>query len=261
MRYDPEAALRALSAHTGDRPFVIGQLGQSLDGRIATPTGKSKYISGRGALEHLHRLRAHVDAVVVGINTVLADDPQLTVRMVEGRSPARVIIDPKGRLPHSPRCLHDGATGRILVVRSKAHAYANGLSGKIDILPISCDGSGNLPAKDIIAALHARGLSKILIEGGAQTLARCLSAGIVDALHVMVAPVILGSGQPGFALPPIDDLDEGLHPRSEVFTFPDGDVLFCCNLREKRVSIAQDSTMQRTAKRRTLSDPVVRRLS
>ncbi|MEL6128139.1 MAG: RibD family protein, partial [Pseudomonadota bacterium] len=80
-------------------PVVVAQLGQTLDGRIATVTGASKYINGHSALDHLHRLRAHVDAVVVGVGTAIADDPQLTVRRVDGQSPARVVIDPRGRMP------------------------------------------------------------------------------------------------------------------------------------------------------------------
>ena len=81
-----------------DRPFVIAQLGQSLNGRIVTISGESRDINGAAALDHLHRLRAHVDAVVVGAGTIVADDPQLSVRRVAGKSPARVAIDPKGRL-------------------------------------------------------------------------------------------------------------------------------------------------------------------
>jgi len=76
-----------------DRPFVVGQLGQSLDGRIATLTGESRDISGDSALTHLHRIRAHVDAVVVGAGTIVADDPRLSVRRVKGRNPARVVIE------------------------------------------------------------------------------------------------------------------------------------------------------------------------
>ena len=75
--------------------IVVGQIGQSLDGRIATPKGHSHYVNGDDGLAHLHRLRALVDAVVVGIGTVLADDPQLTVRRVSGPHPARVVIDPQ----------------------------------------------------------------------------------------------------------------------------------------------------------------------
>jgi hypothetical protein len=89
----------------GAAPFVVGQLGQSLDGRIATATGRSHYINGPESIRHLHRLRALADAVIVGIGTVVADDPQLTVRKIEGRDPARVVIDPNGRLPPDARIL------------------------------------------------------------------------------------------------------------------------------------------------------------
>ena len=93
--------LRALRV---DDIMAIGQLGQSLDGRVATPTGHSHYINGPAGLNHLHRLRALVDAVVVGIGTAVADDPQLTVRRVSGPQPVRVVIDPKGGCPGAPGC-------------------------------------------------------------------------------------------------------------------------------------------------------------
>jgi len=83
---------------SADQPFVVAQLGQSLDGRIATVTGESRWINGDSTLEHLHRLRAHVDAVVVGVGTAEADDPLLTVRRVDGPSPARVVLDLGGRI-------------------------------------------------------------------------------------------------------------------------------------------------------------------
>jgi len=82
-----------------DELVAVGQIGQSLDGRVATETGHSHYINGPAGLAHLHRLRALVDAVVVGVGTALADDPQLTVRRVTGPQPARVVIDAGGRLP------------------------------------------------------------------------------------------------------------------------------------------------------------------
>ena len=81
-----------------DDLVVVGQIGQSLDGRIATESGHSKYINGPAGLAHLHRLRALVDGIVIGVGTAIADDPQLTVRRVSGAHPARVVIDPKGRL-------------------------------------------------------------------------------------------------------------------------------------------------------------------
>src|SRR5215208_861986 len=94
---------------------VVGQIGQSLDGRVATETGHSHYINGPEALAHLHRLRALVDAVVIGIGTALADDPQLTVRRVPGPQPARVVIDARGRLPSGAKMLAaDGARRLVL---------------------------------------------------------------------------------------------------------------------------------------------------
>ena len=109
---DPFAPLRAAS---NDRPFVVAQIGQSLDGRIATVSGESRGISGPAALDHLHRLRAHVDAVVVGAGTIAADDPQLNVRRIVGRSPARVAIDPGGRLDKTGKWLTEDGARRILI--------------------------------------------------------------------------------------------------------------------------------------------------
>src|SRR5712692_3364175 len=113
-----EALFGPLRGRNIDNLLVFGQMGQSLDGRVATETGHSHYINGRSGLEHLHRLRALADAVVIGVGTALADDPQLTVRRVRGPNPARVVIDPNGRLPSTARLLAaDGA--RRLVLTSK----------------------------------------------------------------------------------------------------------------------------------------------
>src|SRR5690349_18726706 len=102
-----------------DDLVVVGQFGQSIDARIATPTGHSHYINGTAGLAHLHRLRALVDAVVVGIGTAVADDPLLTVRHVAGPSPARVVIDPSGRLPATARLLAEDGIKRIVVTRAE----------------------------------------------------------------------------------------------------------------------------------------------
>ncbi len=207
-------------------PLVVAQLGQSLDGRIATQTGASKYISGFEALKHLHRLRAEVDAVLIGVGTLIADDPALTVRHVEGRHPVRVVIDPNGRAPAGARILHDGAAEVIVVTRPGGPVPAG--ARRIELEPSPC---GCFAPSSLIAALAAEGLTRILVEGGADTLARFLDAGAVDMLHVLVAPIILGSGKPGFSLAPIDQLDEAIRPRTTVHLFADGDVLFTCDLR------------------------------
>ncbi len=219
---DPCHPIRAASA---DHPFVVAQLGQSLDGRVATATGESKWINRDAALDHLHRLRACVDAVVVGIGTVLADDPMLNVRRVPGRHPARVIIDPGGRLPVGPRCLAEDGAPRI-IVRACDAAVPPG----VDIIRLSRTDDVISPTA-IVAALFERGLTRLLIEGGARTVSRFIDADVVDRLHVLVAPMIIGSGQAGLDLAPISSLTAARRPRTRVHLLSDGDVLFDCDLR------------------------------
>ncbi len=222
------AALGPLDERAPDRPIVIAQLGQSLDGRIATPTGASKYINGPIALDVLHHLRARVDAVVVGVGTVIADDPLLTVRRVPGRSPARVIIDPNGRLPACAKCLcSDGAP--TYVIRNK---------GNCDLSPCETlevpQVDGAIDPHAIVAALHQRGLRRILIEGGAKTVSGFIAAGAVNRLYLLVAPMLIGSGKTGLDLPPIDQLTEALRPETRSYSLEGGDVLFDCCLETKQ---------------------------
>jgi riboflavin-specific deaminase-like protein len=224
MEYDPETALMRLRRHRGDGSFVIGQLGQSLDGRIATPTGASKYINGHEALCHLHRIRAEVDAVIVGIGTAIADDPQLTTRHVEGPNPVRVVIDPNTRLPGTLTMLHDNAAP-VLVITAPGGAVPEGSQA----LELEC-GGGNFPPETIIRALAARGMRRLLVEGGAETLARFLNASAIDELHLMVAPIVLGSGKTGLNLAPISELDEAMRPLVRTMRFKDGDMLCMCDM-------------------------------
>ncbi len=207
------------------RPFVLAQLGQSLDGRIATETGESRYISGLEALDHLHRVRALVDAVVVGVGTVVADDPQLTVRRVAGRSPARVIIDRRGRSCRRAKWLMDDGVERIVFTADRA-----GWPAGVRVMPLTSAESPPTPA-DIVSVLFELGHRKLLIEGGADTVSRFIDAGVVDRLHVGIAPVIIGSGRCGLSMRPIAALDQALRPHAHVHLFADGDVLFDCDLR------------------------------
>jgi riboflavin-specific deaminase-like protein len=208
-----------------DRPFVVAQLGQSLDGRIATPTGESRWINRDAALDHVHRLRAAVDAVLVGVGTVIADDPLLTVRRVPGRHPARVVVDPAGRIPAGARCLADDGARRLLVRGGAGPAPAGA-----EVIELTTRDRRLAPA-DIVAALFSRGLRRILVEGGARTVSAFIDAGVVDRLHVLVAPVILGSGKTGLDLAPIACLAEARRPPTFVHVLDDGDVLFDCDLR------------------------------
>jgi diaminohydroxyphosphoribosylaminopyrimidine deaminase / 5-amino-6-(5-phosphoribosylamino)uracil reductase len=207
-----------------DRPFVAAQIGQSLDGRIATVSGESRDINGAAALDHLHRLRAHVDAVVIGAGAIAADDPQLTVRRVAGPNPARVVIDPAGRLSATGKWLKEDGARRILIRAAKTAAPAG-----VETLPLEAR-DGVIAPRAIVDALFALGLRRLLVEGGARTLKGFVEAGCVDRLHVLVAPVIIGSGLQGLNLAPVDRLDHALRPSVKAHLLEGGDVLFDCDL-------------------------------
>jgi diaminohydroxyphosphoribosylaminopyrimidine deaminase / 5-amino-6-(5-phosphoribosylamino)uracil reductase len=220
-----------------DDLVVVAQIGQSLDGRVATRTGHSHYINGPAGLAHLHRLRALVDAVVVGVGSAVADDPQLTVRRVEGPSPVRVVIDPRGRLAPSARLLADDGVRRIVVTAQGAGCAFPG--AEIIGLP-SRDGC--IAPADILASLADLGMRRVLIEGGVDTILRFLDAGCLDRLHVIVAPIILGGGRSSFALSPIDRLDQALRPPMRVHPLG-AEVLFDCDFSAQRVPIVRATAM------------------
>lgn len=204
--------------------LVVGHVGQSLDGQIATASGASRYVTGPENIRHMHRLRALFDAVLVGANTVEQDDPLLTTRLVPGKNPARVIIDPSLRLSGTQQVFHDGAA-RTLVLCSSGRS-ANGHYGKAEIVPVDSDGE-LLDPRGIARALRERGLRRLFVEGGGITISRFLTARALHRLHVTVCSVFIGAGRPGITLPGIDRMEGALRPRSRRFSMGD-DVLFDC---------------------------------
>jgi len=228
-----EGLFGPLRAGSVDDLVVVGQIGQSLDGRIATISGDSYYINRPAGLAHLHRLRAVVDAVVVGIGTALADDPLLTVRRVTGPHPVRVVLDPRGRLTSNARLLNCDGTRRIVVT---AKGVSCGLQD-VEVIAVPAPG-GHMAPVDILAALAACGIRRILVEGGADTISRFLAARCLDRLHVVVAPIILGAGRPSIVLDPIDRVEQALRPPMHIHSL-DGEVLFDCDLSAQRVLIGR----------------------
>jgi riboflavin-specific deaminase-like protein len=217
---------------TVDDLVVVGQFGQSIDARIATAAGHSHYINGPAGLAHLHRLRALVDAVVIGAGTAAADDPQLTVRRVTGPSPARVVIDPNGRLPWTARMFNDDGIDRVvLTVEHSQMVVAPG----VEVVRLPASGGQIAPAT-ILAALAARGFRRILIEGGANTISRFIAAGCLDRLHVVIAPLIIGAGPSSVVLPPIARLDQALRTPMQSYVLGD-EVLLDCDLTAQRIAV------------------------
>lgn len=221
------AALYAplLNGHPDDA-LAVGHVGQSLDGQIATRTGASRYITGGENLTHVHRLRALVDAVVVGASTVELDDPQLTVRLVPGKSPVRVVIDPNLRLPHERRVFTDGAVKTLVVCAADAPDAKK--SHPAELVLVERNGA-TLPPSAIAEALRRRGLKRLLVEGGGITVSRFIEARALDRLHVTIGPLLVGSGRPGIILPGIDRVDQALRPVTRRFELGP-DVLFDCRL-------------------------------
>ena len=209
--------------------IVVGHLGQSLDGRIATDSGSSQFITGQENLKHTHRMRALFDAIVVGSRTVEEDDPRLTTRMVAGDNPTRIIIDPRRRLGAEYSVFRDEAAPTLVFCRASAAPESLRL-GAAEIVPIDDGGRDSLRALDVVGALRRRGLGRIFIEGGGRTVSSFLAEGALDRLHVAVAPVILGSGRPAFSLPEIDVLDQAMRFRCRHFG-SGPDILFDCDLR------------------------------
>jgi len=219
---------------TVDDLVVVGQSGQSIDARIATPSGHSHYINGEAGLAHLHRLRALVDAVVIGVGTAVADDPQLTVRRVAGPNPARVILDPNGRLPPTARVLAEDGARRIVVTKEGVRIA---LPPGIEIVPLPADG-GRMAPEAILAALAGRNLRRILVEGGADTVSRFLAARCLDRLHIVVAPIIIGSGPSSLTLPPVLRVDEAMRAPIRAHVLGE-EVLLDCDLSAQRRPIGE----------------------
>ncbi|MEN0061690.1 MAG: RibD family protein [Myxococcota bacterium] len=193
---DDLAALYAplLGAEMASRPYVVAHLAQSLDGCIALPAGESQWISGHDDLVHTHRLRALCDAVLVGARTVMHDDPQLTVRHVEGPHPLRVILDPRGRLNANYQ-VFEGGPERTLVV---ARAPRPDLEGRVEVVLLPSDEAWVAPSV-VLEVLAQRGIQRVLVEGGGITVSRFLEAGLVDRLHLVMAPLLVGLGRPSLS--------------------------------------------------------------
>ncbi|HYP97115.1 MAG TPA: RibD family protein [Polyangiaceae bacterium] len=210
----------------GAEHLVLGHVGQSLDGQIATSAGASRYVTGPENIVHMHRLRSLMDAVVVGAGTVELDDPELTTRLVPGDHATRVVIDPTLRLPHARKLYRDGLAPTLIACR-RDRLRSDG-PPRVPLLEIGTEGE-RLSLPELISALAARGLRRVFVEGGGVTLSSFIHAGCLDRLHVTVCPILIGCGRPGISLPGVARLDQALRPSARRFTLGE-DVLFDCRL-------------------------------
>ena len=176
-------------------PYVSLKLALSLDGRIATRTGESKWVTGPDARAKVHLLRSRSDGIAVGIGTALADDPRLTVRDTPGESPLRIVFDTKLRLPLASRLVQTARAVPTLVlcgVDAPVVAEEELVQAGVECLRCAVSAEGRLDVLAALRSLAQRGIVSLMVEGGAELAGSLLAGRYADELHVFVAPILLG---------------------------------------------------------------------
>jgi GTP cyclohydrolase II len=208
--------------HRPDRPFVVLKYAQTLDGRIATASGDSKWISGEAERSVAHGLRAACDAVMVGVGTVLSDDPELTVRMVAGASPMRVVLDSSLRVPLEAKVLRPDAASTVLTTERSDPARRAALRQRGARVEVVAEEAGHVSLPDALELLRRTGTESVLVEGGSEVITGMLAAGLVDRIVVSISPLVIGSGTEAVNGLGIDTIANGI--RIEQLTMlPVGD--------------------------------------
>lgn len=232
-----------VSLHQRGRPWVHAKWAMSLDGRIATRTGASRWISCSSSREQVHLLRGRMDAILVGVGTVLADDPLLTARPAGSRTPLRIVIDPRLRTPVNCQLLRTLDQAPVLLVCAKGAdpQLRRALEQRgAEILTIPARSDGALDLTELLAELGRRRMTHLLVEGGGRTLGNFFDQQVVDEVQVFIAPRILGGAGArapvlGLGVESIPDGPQLVHPESgepgmKVESIGD-DVLLHCRVR------------------------------
>ncbi|HEX6237234.1 MAG TPA: GTP cyclohydrolase II RibA [Acidimicrobiales bacterium] len=217
------------------RPYVVLKFAQTLDGRIATSSGDARWISGEAERRVSHALRAACDAVLVGVGTVLRDDPQLTVRMVPGASPMRVVLDSTLRTPDGAKILALDATTTILTTERSDPARRKALRDRrigVHALPA---GPRGLDVDAALGALRTGGVETLLVEGGSRVITSLLGAGVVDRLIVGVAPTIIGRGTEAVGPLGVTSIADGIRLVNRSIHLAGDDVLLAGDVRQAPV--------------------------
>jgi len=178
-------------------PYVTVKYAQTLDGRIATKTGDSQWISSEASRKYVHVLRSTNDCVMVGAGTVTADNPQLTVRHVKGKNPLRIIVDSKLRIPiKSSVLIDDNPHQTIIAATSNAPSRKKTAIKKlgVEVLVVKKDKDGKVSLVDLLKELGKREIMSVLVEGGSEMITSLLKANLVDKMIIPISPGILGKG-------------------------------------------------------------------
>jgi diaminohydroxyphosphoribosylaminopyrimidine deaminase/5-amino-6-(5-phosphoribosylamino)uracil reductase len=198
---------------TAGLPYVTVKWAQTLDGRIATAQGGSRWISSAESLKLAHKLRATHDAILVGVNTVIKDNPELTTRLVKGRSPARVILDSHLRIPLDAKVLSNQEAAGTMVAATASPPVGKLPDLKkmgIEVLNIPPDSTGRVDLKELLKVLARRQISSLLVEGGGETITSFLRAGLADRVIAIIAPKIMGRGTEAIGELNVKDVSKAL---------------------------------------------------
>jgi len=192
------------------KKFYIGQIGQSLDGKIALLNGNSHYINDKNSISYLHSLRSICDAVVVGVNTIRKDDPLLTTRAIKGPNPQRIIIDPSLKLTNKYQVFKDGMPNIIFT-----HSKLNKKFNNTQIYKLPERNFTNL----IYQNINRLGYKFVLVEGGSKTISKFLENGLLNIMQFIIAPTIIGSGINSINIEPITNLKNVIRTKNNIFKF------------------------------------------
>ena len=194
------------------KKFFIAQLGQSLDGKIALFNGNSHYINSQKSILYLHALRCICDGLLVGVNTVINDNPLLTTRYMTGSSPMRIIIDPSLKLTNRLNIFKDGNKNIVFTQKASKKTLNNTTIYK-------------LPKKNFTKSVYQKiidlNFNYILVEGGATTISNFLEQELLDIMQFIIAPIIIGSGIDSIKLKSISTLKNALRPKSHLYKLGD----------------------------------------
>jgi riboflavin-specific deaminase-like protein len=207
-----EIALIVIPLLTKYKKFFIAQLGQSLDGKIALFNGNSHYINSQKSILYLHALRCICDGLLVGVNTVINDNPLLTTRYMTGSSPMRIIIDPSLKLTNRLNIFKDGNKNIVFTQKASKKTLNNTTIYK-------------LPKKNFTKSVYQKiidlNFNYILVEGGATTISNFLEQELLDIMQFIIAPIIIGSGIDSIKLKSISTLKNALRPKSHLYKLGD----------------------------------------
>ena len=179
------------------KPFITIKFAQTLDGKIASFDGSSKWISSPESLKFAHKLRANNDAILVGVGTILSDDPKLTTRLVKGKNPTRIIIDRNLRIPTNAQVLSVPEKNKTIIFTTKAASKdkIDKITKKgVEIIVLPAKKGGDIDLRRIIRILYRKGIGTMLIEGGSRTITSFIKEKLADKLVSVISPKIIGKG-------------------------------------------------------------------